>query len=546
MDYIKYLYIKYTVLALLVMVALLACNQTTNDNDPQPKLSNDTEVPVISLAASDTNFRSPGTLILTATVTDNEGVRGVEFFEGDVLSDIRAPSLEALQDNKIGEATTAPFALELPIENGRDIVRTFRARATDEAGNEGSSLAVTVAINIELGSLSIRTFAGGNTVTFTPEIVVTGPNSFQKTISDRDSFLSDLELGTYTLTPNDVIGFDNSVNVILEAETTTLELSTSTTFANTDITYSFRPDTGKLWLPVRGDHKLVAVSPGSLGSSFPANAAIAIGTGAASGPNAIAFDATGNLWATDSDTASVIMFTPEQLAGSGTPTPTVMIDGAGFLEGAVGLAFDGDGNLWVASSATNSVVRYTADQLSSSGAPVPAVLPQLVRPFGVAFDLAGNLWISNRDANTVVMFLKADLDSLDNTSVSIVSAAVTLTTGSLPKGLAFDKDGNLWVANLGSDTLTRFPVQGVTSGSVAADITLTDNNGSLTSPTGLAFDNTGKLYVTNVTTKTLAVFETSALVASGSPTARLTSGLGDTDVAMPAFNLPPDTLPLSR
>lgn len=209
----------------------------------------------------------------------------------------------------------------------------------------------------------------------------------------------------------------------------------------------------------------------------------------------------------------------------------------------MGLAFDGDGNLWIASSATNTVIRYTAGQLSSSGAPVPAILtrPSIVRPFGVAFDGSGNLWISNRDANTVVMFPKADLDFLNN-----IPAAVTLTTGSLPEGLAFDKDGNLWVANLGSDSLMRFPVQGVSSGTVAADITLTDNNGSLASPTGLAFDNTGKLYVTNVTTKTLAVFQTSALVASGSPTATLVSALGDTDVALPAFNLPPDTLPFSR
>jgi sugar lactone lactonase YvrE len=542
MNYIKYLHIKHTVLALLVMVALLACNQSTNNN-PQPNPSDDTEAPVISLAASDTNFRSPGTLILTATAADNEGVSKVEFFEGDVLSDIRASSLEPLQDNKIGEATTEPFTLELPIENGRDIVRTFRARATDETVNVGSSLAVTVAVNIELGSLSIRTFSDGNTVTFIPDILVSGPNGFQRTISNRDDFLNDLELGVYTLTPRDVVGSDNFVNVILEAEAVTLELSVSNTFANLDVIYRPRPDTGKLWLPVRDDHKLIALSPGTLGFNSPANPAIAVGTGVASGPNAIAFDADGNLWATDSDTASVIMFTASQLASSGTPTPTVTIDGTGFLSGPVGLAFDGDGSLWIASSATNSVVRYTADQLSSSGAPVPAVLtrPSIVRPFGVAFDAGSNLWISNRDANTVVMFPKADLDFLNN-----IPAAITLTTGSLPEGLAFDKDGNLWVANLGSDSLMRFPVQGLTSGTVVADITLTDNNGSLASPTGLAFDNAGRLYVTNVTTKTLAVFETSALVTSGSPTARLTSGLGDTDVAMPAFNLPPNNLPLSR
>lgn len=172
-------HIKYTVLGLLVMVALLACNQSTNDNDPQPNPSDDTEAPVISLVASNTNFKSPGTLTLTATATDNEKISKVEFFEGDVLSDIRASTLEPLEDNKIGEATTSPFSLELPITNGRDIVRTFRAKAIDEASNVGSGLAVTVAVNIELGSLSIRAFAINFNGTFQPDIVVTGPTGLK-------------------------------------------------------------------------------------------------------------------------------------------------------------------------------------------------------------------------------------------------------------------------------------------------------------------------------------------------------------------------------
>jgi sugar lactone lactonase YvrE len=533
-------YIKYTVLALLVMVSLLACNQNTNDNDPQPNGSDDTEAPVISLAASETSFRSPGTLTLTATATDNEGVSKVEFFEGDVLSDIRALTLKPLQDNKIGEVTTEPFTLELPIENGRNIIRTFRARATDEAGNVGSSLAVTVDVNIVLASLSLRAFASNFNGSFEPDILIAGPNGFEARINDRDDFLNNLEFGVYTITPSEVVGLDAVANVILEAETETLELTINNTFANLDILYRTRPDTGKLWIPVRDERKLIALSPGSFGST--ANPAIAVGTGADSGPNAVAFDASGNLWMADSN-GGLVMFTPEQLAGSGTPTPTVTIEDTGFLPLSVGLAFDAEGNLWLASSGTDSVVRYRANDLSSSGAPTPDVLsvPSMDRPFGLAFDALSNLWVSNRDANTVVMFPKADLDFLNN-----IPAAVTLTTGSLPEGLAFDKDGNLWVANLGSDTLLRFPVQGLTTGTVSPDITLTNNDGSLESPTGLAFDNAGKLYVTNVTTKTLAIFEASALVSSGSPTARIVAGLGDTDVAMPAFNLPPDTLPLSR
>jgi sugar lactone lactonase YvrE len=532
---------NYLLASLLVTLSLLACNQTTNDNDPQPNSSGDTEAPVISLAASATNFRSPGTLTLTATATDNKGVRRVEFFEGDVLAS-GTLMLEPLQENKIGEATTEPFTLELPIENGQDGVRTFRARATDEAGNVGSSLPVTVVINIELGTLSVRAFPLDFNGTFQPDITVTGPNGFERRItSAASSFLNNLELGVYTFTPSDVVGSDSVADVVLEADAEALELSGTLTFANVDILYRPRADTGKLWLPVRNEHKLIALSPSNLSFSSAASPAIAIGTGATSAPNAVAFDADGNLWMPNTLEAKLLMFTPEQLASSGTPTPTVILDGTSFLRRPAGLAFDSEGSLWVANSATNNIVRYTADQLSSSGAPVPDILtsPSLVRPFGVAFDALGNLWVSDERLGSVVMFPKASLDSPNN-----IPAAVTIFT-SLPRGLAFDKDGNLWVASLGG-SLSRFPVQGVTSGTVTADITLRDNNGSLASPTGLAFDNTGSLYVTNGTTKTLAVFEPAALVATGNPAARLVSALGNTDVALPAFNLPPDTLPLSR
>jgi sugar lactone lactonase YvrE len=534
---------KQLLASLLVALSLIACDQADNNN-PQPNPSDDKEAPVVTLAASDTEFRSPGTLTLTVTASDNEGVSKVEFFEGDVLSDIRALGLEPLAENKIAEDTTEPFTLELAINNGDDIIRTFRAKALDEAGNVGSSLAVTVAIDIELGSLSVF-FSSPFGFTFETDIKVTGPNGFEERITNSNSFLSDLEFGTYTITPNKVIGSssNNTVNGLLEAEAGTVELSPSQNFASFNAVYRLRADTGKLWLPVRDEHKLIALTPDNLSFPSTANPAIAVGTGAASGPNAIAFDGAGNLWLTDSLTDKIMMFDSEQLATSGTPTPTVILDGSSFLDGPVGLAFDPDGNLWVASSFTNTVLRYTTNELTSSGAPIPDILsrPSVVKPFGLAFDEAGNLWVSNRDAGTVVMFPKADLDFLSN-----IPAAVTLTTGSLPEGLAFDKDGHLWVANLGSDSLMRFPVQGLTSGTVAPDITLSNNNGSLDSPTGLAFDNTGRLYVTNVTTKTLAIFEASALVASGSPTAKLVSALGDTDVAMPAFNLPPDNLPLSR
>ena len=119
-------------------------------------------------------------------------------------------------------------------------------------------------------------------------------------------------------------------------------------------------------------------------------------------PIADAFDHAGNLWVTNFAGASVVSYSPSQLTSSGHPTPHVIIgSNGGSLDTPQSIAFDAAGDGWVVNNESATVVGYTAAQLASSGSPVPHVKLQsdvdgsLDEPAGITFDSAGNLWVPN-------------------------------------------------------------------------------------------------------------------------------------------------------
>jgi secreted PhoX family phosphatase len=92
--------------------------------------------------------------------------------------------------------------------------------------------------------------------------------------------------------------------------------------------------------------------------------------------------------------------------------------------------------------------------------------------------------------------------------------------------IAFDANGNLWVANGGqanySSVVEFSAAQLAASGSPAPNVTLTPNAGSLNQPAGLAFDASGDLWVSNMGANTVVEFTPSQIASSGSPTPGVT------------------------
>ena len=133
------------------------------------------------------------------------------------------------------------------------------------------------------------------------------------------------------------------------------------------------------------------------------------------GPNALAFDAGGNLWVVDNGDNRILEYnaplTADESAslviGQSTYNTNSYGRTATALDGPSGLAFDSNGNLWVADTYNNRVLKYTAPLSTGESASVVIGQPsfstvsgatspsRLNLPSGLRFDSSGNLWVAD-------------------------------------------------------------------------------------------------------------------------------------------------------
>ena len=90
--------------------------------------------PTVTLAASATTVETKGTLLLTATATDDVGVVRVEFYDGTTL---------------LASDGTAPYTHPVALTAANNGIRSYTARAVDTAGLSATSPAVEVLVDID-------------------------------------------------------------------------------------------------------------------------------------------------------------------------------------------------------------------------------------------------------------------------------------------------------------------------------------------------------------------------------------------------------------
>jgi Rieske Fe-S protein len=96
----------------------------------------DTTAPTVTLSSSSLNLVAAGSITLTAGATDNaggSGIASIELFDGST---------------SLGVKTAAPFTWTQAIAIADNGTKTYTAKATDKAGNVGSSPTVSVVVNI--------------------------------------------------------------------------------------------------------------------------------------------------------------------------------------------------------------------------------------------------------------------------------------------------------------------------------------------------------------------------------------------------------------
>lgn len=111
----------------------------------------------------------------------------------------------------------------------------------------------------------------------------------------------------------------------------------------------------------------------------------------------------------------------------------------------------GSGNLWLPGcekgTARGGVNSYDPSTFDPSMTPSPAIiLSNGTCAEGAAFDAAGNLWISDYNLK-ISMYTPAQLATNLSPSVVLTNPADPTTSFNKPTDLAFDRNGNLWVAN---------------------------------------------------------------------------------------------------
>jgi hypothetical protein len=390
-----------------------------------------------------------------------------------------------------------------------------------------------------------------------PNIMVTGPSGFARAITGSET-LSGLLAGSYGALANpEVVAGSIVTTVYLPRVSGSPALVTGGGTATIEVAYSARPGSGHGWVADSGARRLRGYGGGQLTSSGRVSAEMEIDTGEGSFPISAALGSNGDLWLLVDPFTLGRYTSARQLSGAPPDVTLGMGARGGCLDYASGLAFDRWGNLWLASNAppgpdgNRRILKFAASRLLVSDSnPLPDVTIRSSSrwyPIALAFDRVGNLWVADFSNDRLVKFspgqLLADGAPTPATILSNVGPGNPL---SLPVDTAIDADGNLWVSNLADehpgDLVMYSATQAAAGGSPNPAIRIL--RPTLRFARGLAFDASGGLWMS--IPGALARFSRSQLSSGGSPTPLLVQDTALVFPRGPVFSSPPESIPLYR
>jgi sugar lactone lactonase YvrE len=167
------------------------------------------------------------------------------------------------------------------------------------------------------------------------------------------------------------------------------------------------------------------------------------------------------------------------LAASAAITPTIAI--SNIPSGPNALAFDASGDLWV--GAGGNVLKYAAARLTASTSDPadlsieskspPPVISTLPNALGLAFDASANLWV---DYDGTLAKITPAEQSATGTSSITPGVQITADVTALPEGLAFDEGGGLWMAYSVGKFAKFGAAQLGASGTLAPEVVISGND----------------------------------------------------------------------
>lgn len=278
-------------------------------------------------------------------------------------------------------------------------------------------------------------------------------------------------------------------------------------------------------------------------STIAGNAAVgygfADGAGSAAlfnGPQYIAFNPVkNNFYVSDILNNLIRGMTPAGLVSTLT-TPTL-----GFTNGplssalfysAGSIAFDAQGNGYVADLGNNVIRKITAagvvSTLAGNGTPGYAdgspTIAEFSSPSGVAVDANGTVYVADRGNNLIRQITAAGVVStlaggvaspgISQTTVPgyVDGASGTYSVFNRPCAVAVDKNGNLFVADVGNKAIR---VITIATGATATYAGNTVQKSIVSAPVALAVDATGNLYISDESGRILEITSQKILYVLG-------------------------------
>lgn len=181
---------------------------------------------------------------------------------------------------------------------------------------------------------------------------------------------------------------------------------------------------------------------------------------------ALALDKHGYLWVGLFNEERYVKLDPN----TGAELTSVSTQGAGNY----GAAIDGQGILWGA-TISNILVRFDTNT-------PPATAELITLPasnYGIAVDRHGVVWMGDWDGWNGMQVMRYDPATGTTSSFS--------GNGDVGRGVAIDKDGNVWVADSSTDTINKYDTNGTHLFAVAVGHT----------PIGVGVDKDGNIWAVN-------------------------------------------------
>lgn len=239
-------------------------------------------------------------------------------------------------------------------------------------------------------------------------------------------------------------------------------------------------------------------------------------------PTSVTTDSSGNIYVADSFNDAIRKINPSgvvtTLAGK-PPNPFSRggVDGVGQSAGFTnpgGVATDNAGNIYVADSNNDTIRKITTagDVTTLAGKSVLGVADhtdgtgpaaRFSLPRGIATDTAGNVYVADSNNNTIRKITPSSVVTTLAGKAGVTGHANGMAASASfnePWGIAVDKAGNIFVAEAGNNSIRKINPAGVvtTLAGRAGEEGHADGTGAVArfnDPQGIATDTAGNVYV---------------------------------------------------